>query len=146
MRRGQAALEYLMTYGWAILIIIIIGVALYAMGIFNPSTFIGKKYTGLSDFTILDFKAADNGTNDTFQVILSPRGHTFNITSVTTDNSMTCPYTGVINPTDKATITCYGKDMGNAGATYTLKLTINYVDQQTGLSHVSVGTFSGKIE
>jgi len=30
-------MEYLMTYGWAILVVIIVGVVLWQMGIFNPS-------------------------------------------------------------------------------------------------------------
>ena len=34
-RRSQSALEYMMTYGWAILIIVIVAVILYSMGIFN---------------------------------------------------------------------------------------------------------------
>jgi len=33
--KGQAAMEYLMTYGWAILIVIAVVVALYAMGVFR---------------------------------------------------------------------------------------------------------------
>jgi hypothetical protein len=38
--KAQSATEYLMTYGWAILIIIIVTAALYALGIFNPQTYI----------------------------------------------------------------------------------------------------------
>ena len=34
--RNMSALEYMMTYGWAILIIVIVAVILYSMGIFNP--------------------------------------------------------------------------------------------------------------
>jgi hypothetical protein len=34
--RGQGALEYLMTYGWAILVILVVGVALWQMGVFSP--------------------------------------------------------------------------------------------------------------
>jgi len=33
--RGQGAMEYLMTYGWAILVVMIIGVSLWKLGIFN---------------------------------------------------------------------------------------------------------------
>jgi hypothetical protein len=33
--KGQAAMEYLMTYGWAILIVIAVIAALYAMGVFR---------------------------------------------------------------------------------------------------------------
>jgi len=36
--KGQAALEFLMTYGWAILIIIAVVAALYAMGVFKLPT------------------------------------------------------------------------------------------------------------
>ncbi|MFQ5405555.1 MAG: hypothetical protein ACE5DI_00145, partial [Candidatus Micrarchaeia archaeon] len=39
MKRGQSALEYLVTYGWAILAIVIIAGLLWAFGIFNPQTF-----------------------------------------------------------------------------------------------------------
>ena len=41
-KKGQAAMEYLMTYGWAILIVIIVAAALYALGIFNPATYTGR--------------------------------------------------------------------------------------------------------
>jgi hypothetical protein len=41
--KGQAALEFLMTYGWAILIVIAVVAALYAMGVFNlPRGGLGK--------------------------------------------------------------------------------------------------------
>jgi hypothetical protein len=34
-RKGQAAMEYLMTYGWAILVIVIVLAALLYLGVFN---------------------------------------------------------------------------------------------------------------
>ena len=40
-------MEYLMTYGWAILVVIIVGVVLWQMGIFNPS---GASAPGSSGF------------------------------------------------------------------------------------------------
>jgi hypothetical protein len=41
--KGQAALEFLMTYGWAILIVIAVVAALYAMGVFQlPSGGLSK--------------------------------------------------------------------------------------------------------
>lgn len=45
-KKAQSAMEYLMTYGWAILIVIIVAAALYALGVFNPSTLTGKRSTG----------------------------------------------------------------------------------------------------
>lgn len=51
-KKGQAALEYLMTYGWAILIIIVVVAALYAMGVFTPRRTV--PYKGLSYFAYVD--------------------------------------------------------------------------------------------
>ena len=51
-KRSQSALEYMMTYGWAILIIVIVAVILYSMGIFNPSSSLVSTVTGFDGFTV----------------------------------------------------------------------------------------------
>ena len=51
-KRSQSALEYMMTYGWAILIIVIVAVILYSMGIFNPSSNVTFTSSGFSPFII----------------------------------------------------------------------------------------------
>ncbi|MDE1768323.1 MAG: hypothetical protein KGH69_04880 [Candidatus Micrarchaeota archaeon] len=38
MGKSQSAMEYLMTYGWAILAIAIVMVSLYSLGIFNSGS------------------------------------------------------------------------------------------------------------
>ncbi len=40
MKKGQAAMEFLMTYGWAILVVIIAIGSLWYFGALNPSTFL----------------------------------------------------------------------------------------------------------
>lgn len=52
---GQTALEYIMTYGWAILIMAFAAVVLYQMGIFDLPTPPGC--TGFSQVGIMDWKA-----------------------------------------------------------------------------------------
>src|SRR3989338_8439139 len=44
-RKGQAALEFLMTYGWAILVVLIVIGALAYFGILNPSILLPEKCT-----------------------------------------------------------------------------------------------------
>ncbi len=44
--KAQSAMEYLMTYGWAILIIAMVLVALFALGIFNSANFAPKATAG----------------------------------------------------------------------------------------------------
>jgi hypothetical protein len=34
-KRGQGAMEYLMTYGWAILVVMVVGIVMWQLGIFN---------------------------------------------------------------------------------------------------------------
>ncbi len=44
--RSQSAMEYLMTYGWAILIIAVVLGALYSLGVFNMSAYMPKVGAG----------------------------------------------------------------------------------------------------
>lgn len=44
-KKGQAAMEYLMTYGWAIVALVIVIAALMATGAFNPSYLIAEECT-----------------------------------------------------------------------------------------------------
>ncbi|MGC9156910.1 MAG: hypothetical protein ACP5GD_01845 [Candidatus Micrarchaeia archaeon] len=40
-KKAQSAMEYLMTYGWAILIIAVVLGALFSLGVFSSSSFLG---------------------------------------------------------------------------------------------------------
>ena len=48
--RSQSALEYMMTYGWAILVIVIVAGVLYSLGIFSPASSLSLTVTGFSGF------------------------------------------------------------------------------------------------
>ena len=54
MKKGQAAMEYLMTYGWAILIVIVVIGALFAMGVFNTSSAVACSPC-FSNFAFVDY-------------------------------------------------------------------------------------------
>jgi hypothetical protein len=79
-RSGQSALEYLMTYGWAILIIVIVAVILYSMGIFNPSSSISSTVTG---FTGLGSVTAQCEAGGLIFSIGDSAGSVINISSIT---------------------------------------------------------------
>ena len=59
--RLQAALEYLTTYGWAILIIAIAIAALFALGVFNAQGFVGQQCAISGGFACLSYSMAANG-------------------------------------------------------------------------------------
>ncbi len=46
----QSAMEYLMTYGWAILVIAIVLVALFALGVFNGASFLSTSCVASSGY------------------------------------------------------------------------------------------------
>lgn len=41
--KGQAAMEYLMTYGWALIILVVVIGVLFSMGVFNPQNYMSEE-------------------------------------------------------------------------------------------------------
>ncbi len=50
--RSQAALEYMMTYGWAIIMIVIVAAVLYSLGVFTPSKPVSGPIYNPSEVTV----------------------------------------------------------------------------------------------
>ncbi|HLC57532.1 MAG TPA: hypothetical protein VJH95_03095 [Candidatus Nanoarchaeia archaeon] len=69
-KKSQAATEFLMTYGWAILVIMIIVGSLYAMGVFSPS--VPNSCDIDAPFNCVDVKAEDG--NDKVSFAISSNG------------------------------------------------------------------------
>lgn len=63
-RKGQAALEFLTTYGWAMMAIIIAVGALYYFDIINPNKFIQTKCETGSQIQCVEAVLYDNGSFD----------------------------------------------------------------------------------
>ena len=63
-RRAQAALEFIMTYGWAILVVLVMIGALAYMGIANPRKFIPESCTFSTGVGCQDFLLTHVGTDD----------------------------------------------------------------------------------
>lgn len=54
LRKGQGAMEYLMTYGWAILVVMIVGVTLWGLGIFGGGPGAVNTASGFSKVKVLE--------------------------------------------------------------------------------------------
>ncbi len=151
--KAQSAMEYLMTYGWAILIVIIVAAALYALGIFNPATFTGQRTTGFpnigapSDWIYV-------GSSGEFNITLrNGLGEPITISSVTaqcgansasvtlaTDASSTTVGAGstieyYTNATNCQTLT--------AGSSYSVPITVSYTTQSGTYARSDRGTVTG---
>ena len=55
MGKGQAALEFIMTYGWAIMVVMVMIGALAYFGVTNPQSYLPEKCTVSQEFGCVDF-------------------------------------------------------------------------------------------
>jgi len=122
MKKGQAAMEYLMTYGWAIIIIIVAVAALYAMGVFKIGTTVTCSPCFGTQFTYGDYS---NG-----MLLITNGPQQINITNVVGANMPTQTF---YDPGDDITLT-------GISTTGDVDVTITY-DVIGGLSgHTESGT------
>ena len=145
MKRGQSALEYLVTYGWAILAIVIIGGVLWYFGIFNPSQFAGDKQCGgFSAFTCGDFKVTAAG--DMTIVLNNKVGGTITDVRYLNATGNVCAASVGAN----AAATCNVGGFVAAGATGTSfsrqAVTVIYTDARSSVVHTDTGFVAGKLE
>lgn len=63
-KRSQAALEFLMTYGWAILVVLVVIGALAYFGVLNPNILVPEKCTMASGISCKDFKIVNPSGED----------------------------------------------------------------------------------
>ena len=59
---AQSAMEYLMTYGWAIIVILVVLAVLYTIGVFTPGATLGNSCSGNFKFTCSYALLSTNGT------------------------------------------------------------------------------------
>ncbi len=143
-------MEYLMTYGWAILIVIIVAAALWALGVFNPGSFSQATKTGLAGFDVPagGWKLTSAGAL-TLQ-LKNQAGATIKITTVNATIGTTTCTTGVISQTiasnEQYTASLSSCALLSAGASYSATVKAVYDNQDTGLTgFTSSGTLTGTV-
>ena len=147
--KAQTAMEYLMTYGWAILIVIIVGAALYALGIFNPATYTQSTATGFQGFQVpTGGWQFTNGGQLTVQ-LKNLAGSNVNITSVQATYAgqavANSTASNTFAPGDTYTIIVSGLSTASSGSAYSIPVTISYTNVDTGLTFTSSGTVTGTV-
>jgi uncharacterized protein (UPF0333 family) len=142
--KGQAAMEFLMTYGWAILAAIIaIGVLAY-FGVFSPGRFVQDSYFIGAPFGANAGKV--NVTGITLDV-QNGAGETVNITTVSISGISGC------------TALTYGQNIAPGGsavvtvpcnltldATVRGNINVNYLRQTSTIELSSTGTITARVK
>ncbi len=146
--KSQSALEYMMTYGWAILIIVIVAGVLYSLGIFSPSSSIGTTVTG---FNGLGSPTALCMANGGLRLQLgNDIGTTINVTGINvTANSVTQTVRPNKTISTQGTYIFYVPNVcsGGSGARYSFTSTVAYTEpgQTFAGPYFSNGAASGVI-
>lgn len=157
--KGQSAIEYLMTYGWAILVILIVGVLLWQMGVFDVrNTTPGSR--GFSQIRPLDWALGRGGSDNLKVVITNEAGTLLRVDNVL-GNLISGGSGDCSNPrlsegsfpimqfrpgqSIQVTMTCSGVS-GNPGDYYQANVTIDYYNPSSTLDHISTGIVWGALE
>jgi hypothetical protein len=147
--KGQAGLDFLMTYGWALLVIVLIIAALFALGIFDIGSFLGSKATGFSQIGVVGWTLGSNGA---FSVMLENHaGKSITLTAVNaTYRGQTLSYaanTTIANGKRTGTLALGSYPVVDpAGTTSTIAVTMTYIDPDTGFVYSDAGTLTGKVQ
>ena len=152
-KRAQSGLEYLVTYGWAIFILVIVIAVLWYMGAFNGISFAGS---GISSSGFSSFRHIDSKVNNTGAVVVLANSVTRSITinSITvgvTDETAdsACTYSPLaVSANGILTVTCSSVPQGvinYPGSRYDLTVTIDFTDGTSGGNHIDIGFFGGKV-
>ena len=146
IRRSQSALEYMMTYGWAILVIVIVAAVLYSLGIFSPSSSLSTTITGFSNLGTVNAVCL-GGTSFTISMGDST-GYPINVTEINlTSSSGKTTYNPniIISPNTIQTVTVPSSTLCTAGARYSVSAVITYMEpgQIFPGPYTSTGTVAG---
>lgn len=148
--RGQSALEYLITYGWAIVAIAVIIMLLFYLGVFSPSQWvpIRNEAVGLSTFGVNDFTVYGNGTITLYLVNNAQSSVNLTMIKILGSNltNMTPNLPVVLSPGTTFNVTANSTINGNAGDEfYSDKVEFDF-NVVGGGYHQDSGMLRGKID
>jgi len=152
LKKGQAAMEFLMTYGWAILVVLIVIGALAYFGVLSPTQFLPRRCHFTQGLTCTDHVISQANGNLTI-LVTNGIGNDIQLTSLffnTTDGIVDCPRGGVqvsVSAGDTATIStkaCSG--IPGIGKRIKGVMILGYVDQATRFGHNITGSLLTDVE
>lgn len=152
--RAQSAMEYLTTYGWAILIIAALMAVLYSLNLFNPSSFAPSVCLFPADFSCISTTLSTSGTLSIN--IQQATSTSINVTAIGCNAGGTYTNMTALSPADfidiggnmTFTLSCYSGGAvvsGRAGTLYEGYVVLNYTNLQTGFQHSEMGKITQKI-
>ena len=144
-KKSQAAMEFLMTYGWAILVVLVAIGALAYFGVLSPDRFLPSKCQLPAGVACTDF-TLNGGTNQLTVALRNGLG--FDATGVGIYASGCTASTGNTlsnGQQNSFPLTCASGTL-TSGSKYNGDLNVTYTNSDTGLSHKVQGSITGRAE
>jgi len=145
---AQAALDFLMEYGWAIALIVIIAAVFYALGIFDPASWLGSHASGFSGVAARGWYLAPDGT---FSIkVANQAGKPILIDSIElTINNQTVNISGSAAKLERGEesgilYTSPGAFGPQKGGSYIVIVHVRYIDLDTDFPYETTGTLTGR--
>ena len=147
MRKSQQAMEFLMTYGWAIIILIVVIGLLFSLGIFNPK--IPNQCNSISPIRCYDIKLIADGTATISLTASDIQTATLERIRINNPGSYNCVLNGNIPVDVVSTFSCDVTPSGPnivSGSKYNGNAQIRYLLQGGTVQHGINITFLGTVE
>jgi hypothetical protein len=144
-RKAQAAMEFLMTYGWAILVVLVAIGALAYFGVLSPSKFVPDTCQFGPGISCDDFKVTTTGA---VFIIRNGMGQDITVYGIKAVNCEDATLSTLVKQGDQSTLTVTGCTNGEAGSRFSGALSLRYALTGSGsnLTKDMLGTISSKIQ
>jgi len=146
MKKGQAAMEFLMTYGWAILIVLLAIAALAYFGVLSPGKYVPSSCVLETGLACTDFKVV-GGVNTSEITIYVRNGIGQDLRNFSLSIPGECVGTDdisvFVDGTEEAfVLDCTGDILGSR---IKEDIFINYF-AMSGMQHTKLGSISSRVE
>ena len=142
LKKSQAAMEFLMTYGWAILVVLAAIAALAYFGVLSPETFLPQKCMIETGFTCAGHKIQPTQSTIVFS---NGIGRSITITSIDIGGCSTSYDISMVSG-DEKTFVLTGCSNGVIKETFKGNIIIKYTEKNTNLTKTAYGDIATKIE
>ena len=149
LKKSQAALEFIMTYGWAIMAVLVAIGSLAYFGVLSPGNFLPSKCQLQPGLACIDHKAHDIfgfGNGYVAVSVQNSLGYDMNNVKIAVTGCKDGTTEGTIKNGDPATV------LSGTGCTFTNKkkfsgdINITYQNSLTLINHTATGTIRTRVD
>lgn len=141
-KKAQAAMEFLMTYGWALLVVLAAIGALAYFGVLKPQQFLPEQCTLAPGVACLDFKI---NSSEITLILVNSLGRDIDVTRIAAGDCSQ-DFNQTMGNGDQFEFILSGCDNGDVGAKFKGNIVIEYTPRDSGLAKTITGSISGKVQ